>query len=351
MKQETRESVQAIVEQCLTKTKTLGAAVSVCFHGQPSIEMGVGYQDKERLMPLSAGARVYIYSITKSLLSALSLYLVSKKLLDLDVPVQSYLANWPFDAAITTRQLLSHTSGLPDYGAASAYKDAVKTTPREPWSAQDFVRFAVEKGAQFEPGQSWAYSNIGYLFVKRILEQTSGKSLQQLLNTVIINPLRLKHTFFPITLADVKELTPGYTNLFNEGKQQDMAALYHPGWVAHGVMVSTMPELARIMAALYAGQIIEASLIEQMVTPVHYFGKSLLFGNLGYGLGQFIDTESHYGEARGHTGEGPGYSVAAFNFSDLAGSSVEIALMINRDIQDGSLELLYAIADIVAKQP
>ena len=349
MDQDLREQLRLVVKQSLTQSQAPGAAVAIRVNGQAFIETGIGYQDSNHEIPLSTDANFYIYSITKSLIATASLYLVDKGLLELDAPVQNYLTDFSLGSSVTLRQLLSHTSGLPDYGGVRTYSEAVKVNPSSPWSTEAFLDLAHTQGLQFVPGKGWAYSNIGYLLLRCILEKITDLSIQKLLNKVIFSPLSLKKTFVPTTLEDVDELTPGYTAFFSGDELQDMTHIYHPSWVAHGVVSSTAPELAKIIDALFRGKLLDLSLVEQMSYPIHNLGKYPLFENLGYGLGLFVDTESPYGKVTGHTGEGPGYSVAAFHFPRLADSSATIAALVNRDKHDYGLALVYKMAHIIAE--
>ncbi|MBE9166858.1 serine hydrolase [Pleurocapsales cyanobacterium LEGE 06147] len=77
----------------------------------------------------------------------------------------STLTDFPVDTSVTLRQLLSHTSGLPDYGGVPGYSEAVKAHPSSPWSTEAFLDLVCTQGLQFAPGKGWAYSNIGYLLV------------------------------------------------------------------------------------------------------------------------------------------------------------------------------------------
>lgn len=349
MGQDLRAQLKFTVKQSLAKSQTFGVAIAIRIDGQAFIETGIGYRDDKHQVSLPTDATFYLYSITKSLIAIASLHLVSEGLLKLDASVQTYLTNFPIDTSITLRQLLSHTGGLPDYGGVTAYCEAVKANPSSPWSTEAFFELANTQGLQFPPGKGWAYSNIGYLLLKCILEETTGLSIQKLLNKVIFSPLSLKKTFAPTTLDDVEGLTSGYTAFFGGDELQNMTRIYHPSWVAHSVVISTAPELAKIIDALFRGEILDLSLVEQMSHPVYNLGKYPLFENLGYGLGLFIDTQSPYGMAKGHTGEGPGYSAAAFHFSRLAGSSTTIAALTNRDKHDYGLALVYKIARLIAK--
>lgn len=344
-----REQLKLIVGQSLTISQTPGAAIAIHINGQAFLETGVGYQDRDREAPISTDANFYVYSITKCLIATASLYLVSEGLLDLDAPVQAYLTGFPLDTSITLRQLLSHTSGLPDYGGVPAYSEAVKANPSSPWSTEAFLELAQTQGLQFAPGTGWGYSNIGYLLLKCILERTTSLSIQKLLDQVIFRHLSLKKTLVPMTLDDVDQLTPGYSAFFSGDELQDITHIYHPSWVAHSVVISTAPELAKIIDALFRGKLLDLSLVEQMSHPIHNLGKYPLFGNLGYGLGLFVDTESPHGKVKGHTGEGPGYSVAAFHFPRLAGSSTTISALVNRDKHDYGLALVYKMAHIIAE--
>jgi D-alanyl-D-alanine carboxypeptidase len=209
-----KDQLKLIVEQSLAKSQTPGAAIAIWLDGRAFLEIGVGYTDKECEMPMPADANFYIYSITKTLIATASLYLVSQGLLELDAPIKTYAIDFPVGDAITLRQLLSHTSGLPDYGSVPAYFEAVKANSSSPWPTATFLDLARTQGLQFVPGTGWAYSNIGYLLVKCILERTSNLSIEKLLNRVIFTPLGLKKTFVPTTLEDVDRLTPGYTTFF-----------------------------------------------------------------------------------------------------------------------------------------
>ena len=267
-----REQIRLVVGQSLIKDQVPGAAIAICINGQTFLETGIGYRDINHEISLSTDARFYIYSITKTLIATASLHLVGEGLLKLDAPVQSYCTDFPLDTSITLRHLLSHTSGLPDYGGVSAYSEAVKANPCSPWSTKVFLDLAY-KGLQFVPAS----------------------------------------------------------------------------WVAHSVVISTASELAKIIDALFRGQILDLPLVEQMSRPIHRLGKYPLF-ELGYGLGLFVDIESPHGKVTGHTGEGPGYSVAAFHFPRLAGSSTTIAALVNRDKHDYGLALVYKIVHIIAEQ-
>jgi D-alanyl-D-alanine carboxypeptidase len=343
MDQGIQAALKGAVAPVLAQAQVPGAAIAIQTEGEPLLAFGAGHQDLAQTIPLSTDASFYIYSVTKSLIAAAVLHQVSTGCLGLDAPIQDYWPNFPLATPITLRQILSHTSGLPDYGGLPAYHESVKTTPGAPWSPGTFLDVASRRGLLFDPGQGWSYSNIGYLALKLLLEKVTGQSMQDYLDELYFTPLGLTQTFVAASLDDVAGLTPGYTSIFGS-ELEDMSQRYHPGWVSHGVVVSTASELATMMHALITGHIIDLTLVDQMAQPVHSLGPHPPLQNVGCGLGLFMDTASPYGRVAGHNGGGPGYSIAAFHFSALADRPTTIAAATNREGDNVGLDVAYAVA-------
>src|SRR5262245_44304326 len=137
------------------------------------------------------------YSITKTFTAALVLLLRDAGRVRLD----DRLARWfpRIDRAdrISLRQLLDHTAGIPDYAGLTAYHDAVRTSPSVAWTFDRFAAETFDQGLQFEPGAAWAYSNPGYMLVKRIVEEVASRPYPALVVDLIAQPLGLRRTFVP----------------------------------------------------------------------------------------------------------------------------------------------------------
>jgi len=84
-------------------------------------------------------------------------------LLALDVPVRAWLPEVDIPESVTLTHVLRHTSGLGDYGRLASYHRAVRRQPERPWTRQQFLDAVLPNGLLFEPGQGWAYSNVGYM--------------------------------------------------------------------------------------------------------------------------------------------------------------------------------------------
>ena len=110
------------------------------------------------------------YSITKTFVAVLVLLLRDEGRLSLDDRLARWAPDLPHSGRITLLQLLNHTAGVPDYGGLAAYHESVRTSPSQPWSFERFIAETLGKGLSFEPGSGWAYSNPGYMLVKRVAE-------------------------------------------------------------------------------------------------------------------------------------------------------------------------------------
>lgn len=273
------------------------------------------------------------YSITKTFTAALVLKLCEAGKLSLDDPLATWFPNIVQAARISLRQLLNHTAGIPDCGGLRAYHESVSSAPSIPWSFERFAAETFGKGLLFAPGEGWAYSNPGYMLVKRIAEDVAGSPFRALVSEYIAQPLGLRRTFVPQSIADLAVLAPGTSSMLApDGSPRDVRTHYHPGWVSHGVVASTSSEIARFLDGLIHGQLLSRQSLEQMVKLVHVPAASgssapardapLRPGNPSYGLGLMGDPASPWGLIVGHNGGGPCYGASAFHAFDLGGISV-----------------------------
>lgn len=341
-----------VVEGLLRETGTPGVAVSLVVDGQSVLEAAFGSAGVEGMPVLDTDARFYIYSITKTLSAIATLQLAEQRRVDLDAPVQDHLPELSLPERVTVRQLLNHTGGIPDYGGMPEYHEAVRRDPGWPWSIEEFLERASVNRLAFTPGQGWGYSNIGYLIVRLLLERIHGGSLREVLAGAIFEPLGLRRTFVAEDLADTRTLTPGYSTLFAAGDAlEDISSRYHPGWVSHGVVISTAPEIACIFEALFTGRLLSQPSLAAMLEPAEVPASHPLFRQPAYGLGLMIDAGSPYGVVAGHGGGGPGYSTGAIDLSDVSGRRVTSVALVNCDQGDLGLRIAFALAEQLGSSP
>ena len=291
--------------------------------------------------------RFLIYSVTKTFTAALTLTLCDAGLLHLDDSIARWFSRVPDAARISIKQLLNHTAGLSDYGPLPQYHADLRNAPTRPWSFERFAAETIEKEPLFLPGQGFSYSNPGYMLLKRIAEQVSGKAYASLLAESITLPLGLSDTTVVESLDDMASLAPGVSRLLSpNGEPRDVRRFYHPGWVSHGVLASTCSDVVRFLDALFRGKLLSRTSLDAMLDLVllpdwdvsSAQSMPLRPGTPGYGLGIMGDPASPWGLLVGHNGGGPCYNASAFHALDLGVSVCAMAA-----IEEGfSTELLVA---------
>ena len=162
--------------------------------------------------------------------------LVAGGRLDLDRPLPG--------RAFTLRQLLQHTSGLPCYTESDEYEDAVDRHA-DPWSEAALLAHIDAAAPLFPPGQGWTYSNSGYFLVRRLIEQTTGTGHRaRRSTTLVLGPLGVSRSFLARTRADLCR------SVF--GDEDD----FHPGWVAHGLLIGPPTDIVTFMHGLFTGALV-----------------------------------------------------------------------------------------------
>jgi CubicO group peptidase (beta-lactamase class C family) len=234
------------------------------------------------------------WSFTKTVIAAAALVLVRDGRLTLD----AVLPGRP----CTLRQLLQHRAGLTDYGRLAAYHDAVARR-QDAWPASELLERADAKTLVYPPGEGWLYSNIGYLFVRRLIEETTGEELGSALARLVLRPLAIERARLARRREDLADVLMGQT--------RD----YDPRWVYHGLLVGPLQEAALLLDRLMAGHLLPGDLLAAMLRP-HPVGGPVAgrpWVSPGYGLGLMTGSVTNGSMIAGHTGGGPGTVVAIYH--------------------------------------
>jgi CubicO group peptidase (beta-lactamase class C family) len=202
-------------------------------------------ENGELIEASNADAVVPWWSFGKTVIAAAALALVQEKRLALDAPLA--------DRRYTLRQLLQHRAGLTDYGALAAYHAAV-AAGEAPWPVALLLERTDAQRLRYEPGHDWGYSNIGYLFVRELIERTCGLALGDALAKLVLRPLRISNVQLARDPADLKDVHMGVPS-------------YHPGWVYHGLLVGPLREAALLLDRLMRGALLGPDLLAQMGEP------------------------------------------------------------------------------------
>ena len=256
----------------------------------------------------------YIYSLTKTIISALILKLAENKSLSVEDRLDKWFPLVKNSGAVSILNTLMHTGGLSDYGGMPDYHDAVKKG-MTPWSFDEFINRTIGEKLLFTPGSKFSYSNIGYMLLKKIVEIEYGRSFFDALQSFICVPLNLKNTKVSTTVESLKDNLFGLSRyLGTKESPADVYEIYNPQWVSHGVVSSNAYETAVIYKSLFNGCLVSEAQLELMVKGIKVEGViGRPFYNPYYGAGLMIDIGSPYGPVYGHTGGGPGASAACYH--------------------------------------
>lgn len=184
----------------------------------------LGTADRNHYVPMETGHRFDIASLNKSFIAALVLMAVEEGKLDLQDRLKDLLKDYSysgkFDPGITVHQMLSHTSGLPDYDAvpSNLSENNFLKFKRMHFSNEEYIDFISLLPAVNLPGQQFYYSNFGYHLLAIILEDRYDKSFSDLLQEKICQPLGLYQTFAPVSNQEVH---PKVAEGYNYNKQKD----------------------------------------------------------------------------------------------------------------------------------
>lgn len=265
-------------------------AVLIEQHGRVLLRHAYGLANDAARVRATPDTVFDLGSITKHFTATAVLLLSSEGRLNLDDRIDQFFPDVPPDkAAISVRDLLTHSSGLTEHSSDD----------REPLSRADALKRIFASRLAFAPGHGYHYSNSGYTIAAAIVEVVSGVKYTDFVRDRLFAPLHLESTgFYGEARFDSKPVAHGYFNGIDEGSSATWPGPYW-GPMGNGELLSTVDDLATWHLALRTGAVIPRSLVEAMFTP------QVSDGDERYGYGWSIETSS-LGHTITHNGGGIG---------------------------------------------
>jgi D-alanyl-D-alanine carboxypeptidase len=278
---------------------------------------GVANLKSER--PMRADDRMRIASAAKAFSGAVALSLVDEGTLSLDDTIGERLSDLPEDfpedfpggwSDVTLRQLLNHTSGLPDLLESEAFREALVKRLRHPDPPAKLLAYAYGlNGGEplFEPGTEYRYSNTDNIAVALMVEDATGDAYEDQLKRRVYRPLGLKSTSLPVGPELQKPYIHGYD--LSEQPPEDVSELIAAGWSwASGGVVSTPSDLNAFIRGYVGGELFDRDVRRQQRGVFEGGGSEPPGpGNNSAGLAVFR-YETGCGTVWGHTGNTAGYT-------------------------------------------
>ncbi|MGW9630219.1 serine hydrolase domain-containing protein [Agromyces sp. NPDC055520] len=249
-----------------------------------------------------------IASVTKTFVGTVVLQLADEGELSLDDPIDHYVPGVPNGSRITLRELITMTSGLPNYSDNPEWGADFLSDTGAQWAPQQLLHDAWAMPTSFAPGSDMEYSNTNFVLLGLVIEEVTGQSLDEAVQTRILDPLRLTSTIYPTDAAVPSPHLGGYTlplTVYGGADPTDTwvdASEWNPSSAgAAGAMISRVDDLLVWGRALATGQGVLAATAQ--VQRLSSFGTSML------------GPDEFYGEALmcksgwiGHNGNMPGYN-------------------------------------------
>lgn len=284
--------------------------IAVVQRGQNREVHSFGVADLESGRLLGVEDQIRLASTSKAFSGAVALSLVSEGVLSLDDTIGEHSPELPNAwSEVTLRQLLNHTSGLPDFSQSQGFQEALIENLEQAPPPADLLAFVEDEPLNFEPGSQYEYSNSDNVTVGLMVEAVTGKTYEEQLQERVFGPLGLSQTSLPSGTNLTEPFIHGYDNDPSEQPPEDLSEAFAAGWAwASGGVVSTPADLNDFIRHYVGGELFDAPTRSQQFQVVEGANSEPPGpGRNSAGLGIFR-YETRCGTVWGHTGNTLGYT-------------------------------------------
>lgn len=306
------KSLQRQLERLVAQDDGPPGVIALLTRGGRTRVYTAGVGDIATGRPPQPDDHMRIASIAKAFSGAVALQLVDQGRLSLDDTIGELLPDQPAAwHAVTLRQLLQHTSGLPDFSADPEFLRILGADPHHVFDPRRLLDFVAEEPLLFVPGSLYEYSNSDNIAVALMAEAITGRRYEDLLHDLLIRPLGLRRTSLPLGYRIPEPYLHGY-DVVPPAEPEDVSeAVGVSGIWASGGIISTPAELGVFIRA-YGGPALlsEKTRKEQLTFRPGDSSEPAGPGTNAAGLAIFQYT-TRCGVLYGHTGNFPGYTQLA----------------------------------------
>jgi len=255
----------------------------------------------------SPGDHMRIASTAKAFSGAVALTLVDRHALRLDETLGRRLPALPTAwHRVTLRQLLNHTSGLPDFTEDAEFRSIIAADPRHHFDSRRLLDFVADQPLNFPPGARYNYSNSDNIAVALMAEAATGTPYEQLLRTLVYRPLDLRNTSLPQGYRIPEPYLHGYD--VTTSPPEDVSEVFGvSGSWASGGIISTPADLTRFIRGYAGGALYGRGVVREQRRWIPGASSPAGPGENMAGLAVFRYA-TRCGVVLGHTGNFPGYT-------------------------------------------
>jgi len=239
-----------------------GGVVLVAMDDNVVFRRAYGMADVELEVAMQPDHVLGTGSITKQFTAAAVLKLVAQGRIALDDDVRTFLPDFNTHGhRITIDQLLSHTSGLPDF----IDREDFEALSRTDHSVSEILALTRDVPLHFEPGQGFRYSNSGYILLGAVIEHVSGRSYAEYLEEQLFRPLGMHDTWYGDDTRIIPRRARGYALRNGRLVRAEYLSMTLPH--AAGAVFSTVDDMVTWDVALRSGTVMPLDLLEAAWSP------------------------------------------------------------------------------------
>lgn len=277
----TPEALAAPVSQEADSGAFMGA-VLVVKRDEVLLDRAWGSANLELDVANTTQTKFRIGSVTKQFTAVSILLLQERGELSLGDSISEHLSDAPEAwAEITIRDLLQHTSGVPNVTSLDGF-GRLKYLPT---SQDDLIATFIDLPLEFAPGSAWAYSNSNYVLLSRIVEAVGGVPYAEFISTNLLEPAGMSDTAIDVTATIVPNRASGYSPSSKGIVNADYVDMGIP--TGAGALYSTTADLFRWQRSLFGGEILSTQSLSKYVTPSAFEMR----GTDKYGLGVIVEND------------------------------------------------------------
>lgn len=298
--QDKAAKAQALLEKLTNENNVIGATAGYSVNGETVWQASSGYTDQKTQQAFTTTTITRLASIAKPMTAIAVMQLVEQGLIDLDVPIQTYIPDYPKQAStqITTRHLLSHTSGI------GGYKNGKEAeTKKEYATLYNALVIFKERELLFEPGTRFNYTTYGYTVLGAIVEKVTGGSFGAYLQKNIWDKAGMTNT----GVEKFGQKKQGQSSLYHQnskGKTKAGTENNLSNRLPGGGVYSTLEDMLK-----FGNAIINNTFVKESTMNLMREHHSLEKERNGYGFGWFLyNPKPNEGGIIGHSGEQTGSS-------------------------------------------
>lgn len=320
--------------------------IAVLRRGRDTQVVRAGVADIENGRPISTDDHMRIASTAKAFSGAVALGLVDKGALRLGDTIGRRLPSLPKKwHAVTLRQLLNHTSGLPDYTESPEFIKILTSDPHHRFDSRRLLDYVAKEPLLFRPGSRYRYSNSDNIAVALMAEAATGKKYEQLLRDLVYRPLGLRDTSLPQGYRLPEPYMHGYDVVPPNPPEDISEVLGASGVWASGGIVSTPADMTRFVRGYASGALISPATLREQRRWVDGASEPAGPGKNAAGEAIFRYT-TRCGVVLGHTGNFPGYTQLIAATPDGRRSlTFSLTTQVNKETKPALLEKLRGVEE------